>query len=346
MKKVVTDSPKNQWVVLWDDMLGKDFWKKFLVLVFIIALSTAATLFVNNLLTNCNANLKLISTDLICDKEYVLNKAEYKVFKAKLSSYIDGEKAAGRILRASVYFRDLDNGPTMGINETDKFIPASLLKVPLAVTYLSIADDVPDILKEKLGFSWETKPALEQFFAPSHTIESGNAYTIDQLLFTMIAYSDNASYYVLLEHLREINPTERDLLFETFLALGIIDPASNLDQSISAKSYASIFRNFFNASYLSKESSEKILELLIASDFDEGLVAGIPAGINVAHKFGERYGINAQGDKELHDCGIIYYPENPYLLCVMTEGPDYLGLSKVIQTVSRMMYTEVQSRQL
>lgn len=38
MKKEQTDSLKNQWVVLWNDMLGRDFWKKFLVLAVVAAL--------------------------------------------------------------------------------------------------------------------------------------------------------------------------------------------------------------------------------------------------------------------------------------------------------------------
>jgi len=347
MKKEKADSSKNQWVVLWGDMLGRDFWKKSLVIAAIFALSSGMTLLVDDTLLEkaCNPDLTLINADLQCDKTYVIDKAEYLTLRDKISSYLDSEKVAGRLSRAGIYFRDLNNGPTMGINEKDKFVPASLLKVPLMVTYLNLADDSPGILDEKLGFSWEVPPTLEQFFKPSHTIEPGKAYTISELLYTMIAYSDNASYYVLLQHLHDIDP-KGSIFFGTFQDLGIIDPTSDIDQSISTKSYAAIFRTLYNVSYLSKGASEKALELLAASDFDSGLVAGLPAGIKIAHKFGERFGINKNNEKELHDCGVIYYPGNPYLLCVMTEGPDYMGLATVIKNVSRMVYTEVDSRRL
>lgn len=69
----------------------------------------------------------------------------------------------------------------------------------------------------------------------------------------------------------------------------------------------------------------------------------IPSDVKVAHKFGERY----YGDiKQLHDCGVIYYPENPYLLCVMTIGKDFEDLAEVISHVSDVVYREVDSRKL
>ncbi len=327
-------------------MIARDFLKKISVLAVIAILASGATLLVDDAYEqDCNPALKLVTPDIRCNKTYVIDKAEYTALKARIVNYLNAEKAAGDIARAGVYFRDLDNGPTMGINDTDKFVPASLLKTPLMVTYLNMADDKPGVLNEKLGFSWTEEPQLTQYYKPSQTIEPGKSYTVDELLHHMIAYSDNASYYVLLQHLRDIDPGG-SLFFGTFQDLGIIDPASNLDQSISTKSYASIFRALYNGSYLSKTSSERALEYLAQSDFDGGIRAGVPAGTTIAHKFGERFGITAADMKELHDCGVVYYPGNPYLLCIMTEGPQYPALAKVIAAISKMTWAEVDSRRL
>lgn len=54
----------------------------------------------------------------------------------------------------------------------------------------------------------------------------------------------------------------------------------------------------------------------------------------------------ASGVVELHDCGIIYYPNNPYVLCVMTRGDSMEELKKIISTISLMTYKEVDSRRL
>jgi hypothetical protein len=48
---------------------------------------------------------------------------------------------------------------------------------------------------------------------------------------------------------------------------------------------------------------------------------------------------------EMHDCGIVYYPYRPYLLCVMTKGSGEIkSLETVIQDVSKMVYEEVNTK--
>src|SRR5207248_2823209 len=88
---------------------------------------------------------------------------------------------------------------------------------------------------------------------------------------------------------------------------------------VSVVTYSSFFRVLYNASYLTRDDSQKALALLAGVDYKDGLVAGVPASVPIAHKFGER---ETTGDttKQLNDCGIVYYPSHPYLLCVMTRG--------------------------
>ena len=80
--------------------------------------------------------------------------------------------------------------------------------------------------------------------------------------------------------------------------------------------------------------SEKALDILSKTTFNDGLVAGVDKGITVSHKFGEYVGQQI----ELHDCGIIYYPENPYFLCIMTRGDNLDNLKDVIKNISGQIY--------
>jgi hypothetical protein len=68
-------------------------------------------------------------------------------------------------------------------------------------------------------------------------------------------------------------------------------------------------------------------------------VAGVPSGTVVAHKFGERV-LPSKNVKQLHDCGIVYYPQFPYVLCVMTRGNDFVTLQQAIKGVSDIVYRE------
>lgn len=249
----------------------------------------------------------------------------------KISELINKEIKGGEVEFISLYFRDLNNGPWIGINEQENFTPASLLKVPLMIAYLKIAGKDPSILERKV-LTENNKNLLSQNIIPLRTVETGKEYKIGELLEYMIIYSDNLAADALL---RNINIESLD---KTYRDLGISAPSGNKTEDfMSVRDYSSFFRILYNASYLDHEMSEKALEILSRSQFVQGLTAGVPSQVKVAHKFGERI----SGDtKQLHDCGIIYKEESPYLLCVMTRGQDFNKMGKIISDISSLVYKE------
>ncbi len=285
-----------------------------------------------------------------CVKQ-VISKGEYVDLKLKLSDYIEEKKGEGSLVGAGVYFRDLRNGPTMGINEYEEYSTASLLKVPTLIAYLSLSEDNPSLLSEEIalrdGFNGGSTD-FSQFYAPPDELKKDTAYTVEALLTRLTRYSDNAASEMLRAYLSVLSPN--DIIGETYKELGLVPEESGGDYVITVKRYASIFRILYNASYLSIEKSEKALRMLSESTFDQGIVAGVPKGTLVAHKFGERSFIetdpNVKPLRQLHDCGIVYFPENPYTLCVMTLGYDFETLETVIRDISRMTYEEVESRKI
>ena len=118
------------------------------------------------------------------------------------------------------------------------------------------------------------------------------------------------------------------------------------DDAMSPKTMSSFFRILYNASYLNSVFSDMALKLLAKTSFVDGLVAGVPSDVFVAHKFGERtIHINETGEvvlRELHDCGIVYYPQKPYILCVMTQGMDFAKLKSAISQISSLTYQSVK----
>lgn len=236
----------------------------------------------------------------------------------------------------SVYYRDLKSIYWFGINEGEKFIPASLLKVPLMIGYFKLAENNPDIPTKKIKFEKESD-ALVPFFQPSKKIEVGKSYSADELIYRMIVYSDNEAKSLLLENFGT------DILSKVFEDMHLdLELGSDEKVMVTVKDYSSFFRILYNATYLDRDYSEKALDYLSRSEFRKGLVAGVPKDTIVAHKFGER---NINGQRQLHDCGIVYHPVSPYVLCVMTKGEDYIKMSKIIKEISAWVYDKVDKKQ-
>ena len=157
----------------------------------------------------------------------------------------------------------------------------------------------------------------------------------------MIIYSDNNAYHTLAENLTgdEIIKVYQDL--DVDISKAFQDPNGNI---ITVKNYASFFRILYNGSYLNNEMSEKALKLLNQVEYKDALVAGVPKDIIVSHKFGERK-YSDTNEIQFHDCGIVYFPKKPYLLCVMTKTTKNINQAiNVIKQISQKVYQNFEKQ--
>jgi len=280
---------------------------------------------------------KYISPLLDYETVAELKNREIFILENKIERFINEKVKENEAIYISVYFRDLLNGPWFVINEKENFAPASLLKVPLMIAYLKQAEQNPELLKYELMYEKKINDNVRQNILPDREMETGKSYSIEELIYRMIVYSDNNAKNLLLIHINE------DILNKGYSDIGIIVPdIREKSDFMTVKEYASFFRVLFNASYLNKEMSEKALEILTSSTFEIGIKSGVPSDIEVAHKFAER-GDKTNNTLQLHDCGIVYHKERPYILSVMTYGRDFYILVDIIKSISTMVYTEVDT---
>jgi len=235
----------------------------------------------------------------------------------------------------SVYFRYLNTGHWTGINENELYRPSSMLKVLTLMSTVKLIEYGAISPTQMIQYN----PAEDdkQYYKPNDNMVSGH-YPVQDLMKVMIVDSDNGANSALLSN-ESINAEFND----TYKLFRLPNPsaASTTPDFMSVRSYSVIFRTLYNATYLSDNSSEQVLSLLTHTNFTSGLTAGIPKNIVVAHKFGEATDDDVSGSiisRELHDCGIIYYPGKPYLLCVMTKGTDFSKLEGVISGISEIAY--------
>ncbi len=268
--------------------------------------------------------------------------SEYTQLKNKIQALINDPEASGQADNLSIYFRNLETGEWVGINQNEDFNPASLFKVPVMMFYFKLAESDPDILLRTYAYSANDIRLLKsaQGSDLSTRLIQDKRYTVNELLYEMIVRSDNVAKYLLI-----LNSAGSEL-DNMYGDLGIqIHKQEGNRYTISPRTYSLFFRTLYNVTFLNGEMSERALEMLNETDFKDGLVAGVPSDVKVAHKFGQYTNINngAAASVEAHDCGIIYYPRSPYLLCVMTRGKDTKQLEAIISQISRITYDFVHS---
>lgn len=255
-------------------------------------------------------------------------------FQSEVEAFTESIKERYGLTEAAMYFRDLSNGPGFNINGDGQFFPASLLKVPVMMAYYRWSETVPELLTTKILYEKPKDFDITQTIIPEQSLVLGEAYTVDELIRRIIVYSDNQALGLLTERL------PREKLQDLFSILGVGDDIlTDASGRLTVVEYASFFRILFNSSYLSAENSEKALKLLSETSFNDALPAGVPAGTIVAHKFGEAGTTDVE--RQLHDCGIVYIPNKPYLACIMTRGRDIGGLSSAIRDISQFTYEQV-----
>lgn len=276
---------------------------------------------------------QFINPLLYCEDHNVSNRSVRNMEDA-VTTYIQKEKERGTLIDASFYFRDLNGGPWSLVNPDVRSLPASLLKVPLAIAIYQRAEKDPGFLTKQVVVEHLDDVDASSYFPPKKRIQTNVTYTIEDVVRLMLQESDNAALYVLNSL---VNQTE---LRNAYTHLGIDSPTDQSgaqDYTMTAKTYASFFRILYGGTYLSRDHSEHILSLLSESSFTDGLVAGLPKGIPVAHKFGESTSVK-DGTLQLHDCGIVYKPNQPYLICVMTKGYNFDILAKIIAHISKTTF--------
>lgn len=226
-----------------------------------------------------------------------------------------------------VYFEYLPSGSSIGANDNLEVALASLIKTPLVMgVYRQIEqgkvkkDDTLTIKKEE----------LDPKFGDLWKKGAGTRLTVEEAINYTLIKSDNTAANTL----ASIVPTTTiDNVFDS------LDISTNKEGEItviSPKSYSSIFRSLYLSSYLKRDSSNEILNILTRTDFHDMITAGIPDTVKVSHKVGI-FNSATNTHRGYSDCGIIYIPQRPYLLCIMAKT-DKEQTKKHMQHLSKMVY--------
>ena len=266
-----------------------------------------------------------------------LMRREVRELEEEINQIIEKSKVDQKVSEASVYYRDLNNGPWFFINDDLYFTPASLLKVPVMITYFKMAETNPEILKQTLTLTTAYSNITNHIFSDEVTeIQVGQSYTILELIESMIINSDNYATVLLQENI----DTELQAKVYSDFDIRLPNDTNSREPFLTTQAYASFLRVLYNATYLNKQYSEMALEILSRNKFKLGIKAGVADNVKVSNKYGifDKNAILNEG-MQLHDCGIVYDTKT-YVICIMTHGHDYTAMTKLIENITRVIFLE------
>lgn len=311
---------------------------KVRMLLYLFLLSVFVNIVVLAILYKNSSEIKAASDFAYAQKEYpLLSKRILQEFPQDiLINFLD----LRRHLRDEVapygddfgfYFEYLPTGTTIGVNEKVEFHAASLFKIPVIMAYYRG--------QERNGGSEEymlelKKEQIDKEFGDLWRKGPGTKLKVSEAINLAITESDNTAVKAIIPLIEE----------EDFAAVYEgLDIDLQIDDEgalISAKNYSSILKSLYFSSVLEKKNSQHILELLTKTKFPDKLAAGVPGEILVAHKIGDF--VDEQGNEGFRDCGIVYVPKRPYILCMFSVGDEQTARERM-QEVSKSVYEYVSA---
>ncbi len=304
--------------------------KKLPQIIFILLiLSISLNLFFGYKLANVNSNFK--------DQEIKFNLLAKRIFLENFSdiliNFLDLRSNLRNLTSPwgddfAMYFEYLPTGTNININSTNEYYVASLFKLPVVMAYFrhkeknGITRDIttklrPDEIDPRYGELWKKGVGYE--------------ISLDEAAKLALLDSDNTATKALGPY---IDQSDFD---DVYKAIDIELKIASEGALLSPKNYSSILKALYFSAVLSKEHSQLILNYLSQTKFDDKLVAGIPNNVKVAHKIGVIDG------QSYMDCGIVYIPKRPYVLCMISKSDELTAQSRM-QQVSKAVYDYVSSR--
>lgn len=251
----------------------------------------------------------------------------------------------------AVAFRDLQTGRELLVNGRVSFHAASTMKVPVMLEVYREAREGALRLDEGIAVKNEFKSIADgSAFSVSPEDDSeqalyrkvGGTETVRELLRLMITESSNLATNILVERVtpaRVMELLKRLGARDMKVLRGVEDGKAferGMNNTTTARDLLTLLRALAEGRAVSAEASREMVEVLAAQKFNEGIPAGVPARVRVAHKTGSITKIE-------HDAGIVYPPgRKPYVLVVLVRGiSDGARAHKLIADISRAVYEDV-----
>jgi beta-lactamase class A len=237
-------------------------------------------------------------------------------FTNELQAYVNG--LGGSV---GVWVQEPASGRTLGLGQDTRLEAASVIKVPEALYLLHQVDAGTVKLDDQVTLqAQDFMTGTGILYSKAH---AGDQHTYQDLLSDLIRYSDNTAWRAIM---RTLGAGSIDA-YAASLGAGA---CHQWDDGCTARQAGSLLARLAFGRLLSPGSTQLLLGLLESTVFNDRINYYLP-GVTVAHKVGMDGGV-------INDCGIVYAPGSPFVICVFTTTSDPNTGVQAIRDITRAAY--------
>lgn len=230
----------------------------------------------------------------------------------------------------SVAYYDPVRRDSVLVDGLRRYHAASTMKVPVLIELSRRIDrgelrwDTPLLVTNRFGSIVDGSPYQLDLADDSDStlyVRTGTTVPVAELARLMIIRSSNLATNLLIALLEpaRVEAAAHRLGADSIRVLrGVEDQKAydrGLNNTTTARDLAVLLLAVAEGRAAERASSDSMLRMLLAQEFNDGIPAGLPAGVSVAHKTGWITG------RLLHDAAIVYPPgRGPFVLVVLTRG--------------------------
>ncbi len=255
-----------------------------------------------------------------------------KEARQEIEDYADDHEGT-----AGVYVQDVNGGFGYGVNPDETFFGASVMKIPLIVTVFRKIDEgeisLDDSVETEPG-DWAGGAGWLQWEEP------GKPHLVKDYLWMMMTQSDNVATNAMLRLVggpEYVNEVAEDLgASDTFLYQKVTSERAavlELDNTTTPRDMATILGKIASGTAASRESCQKIIEIMSQNELQSSIKDGLPKDVEAAKKGGWLY-------KVYDEAGIVWHEDRPYVIAIFSKhGSEDVEVGKaLLRGISKAVY--------
>lgn len=246
-----------------------------------------------------------------------------------------------RIGTYGFFFEDLKSGYIYGYNENVQMVAAGCMKLPIAVSLIKAVEDKKIDFLDKIRIDGKDKVFGTGIIHEFNERE----YTVFELLVAMLIQSDNTAANKIIDivGMDKINKNIEEMgLKNTVLNRKTTDERkvkNGVENITCALDLAKVWRHLYNATYLSKENSQMLIDILTRQQIKNKLALYIPDDLKyeISSKTGDKNGVE-------NDTELIRLSKGNFTFTLLSMGiPNSVYGTVTLAKCGKMMWDNVMN---